>query len=118
MKCRLKELREKQGLNQTGLAMALNVSQQNISRLESGTVQIPTDFAIRAAEYFRVSVDYFLGLSEEPVYTPGISKSLYLARQHDAFLYEYMELREEYRQAIKELVHRLWVIQEDDTTKI
>lgn len=111
MKCRLKALREKRGLNQTGTAMALNVSQQTISRIESGSCRIPTDFAVHAAEFFQVPVDYFLGLTDEASYTPAISKSLYMAKRHDAFLYEYMELKDEYKLAVKELVHSLLEIQ-------
>ena len=80
MECRLRELRIKRGLNQTGMAMILNVSQQTISRIESGESQIPVDLALRAAEYFHVSMDYMLGLSDEINNTTGTRKDLHMLK--------------------------------------
>jgi len=62
---RLKKLREKQKLNQEGLAMKLNVSQSTISAYEVGerTPDLETLKAI--ARLFEVSIDYLVGISEK-----------------------------------------------------
>lgn len=112
MRCRLKELREKHGLNQTGMALILSVSQQTISRVERGDLRIPIDLAVKASKYFEVTVDYFLGITDEANYAPAISKAHYLARQHEEFFEEYMKLSTEYQDAVASIVHRLLEIQE------
>lgn len=112
MKCRLKMLREKRGLNQTGMAMILNVSQQTISRMESGSVRVPIDLAKQAAAYFQVSVDYFLGITDEVGFTPTINKTFHVARQNEDFLQEYVKLAPVYRAAVKSIVRTLYAAQE------
>ncbi len=112
MKCRLKMLREKRGLNQTGMAMILNVSQQTISRIESGSFRIPIDLAVKAAEYFQVPVDYLLGVTNEVSFTPAISKPLHVARQHEDFLMEYGKLKPEQKRAVGRMIHELFQIQQ------
>ena len=57
---RLKELRKEKNLTQLQLAMALNMSQNTISRYETGERQAGYDELIRFADYFRVSIDYLL----------------------------------------------------------
>ena len=107
MECRLRELRIKRGLNQTGMAMILNVSQQTISRIESGESQIPVDLALRAAEYFHVSMDYMLGLSDEINNTIGMRKDLHMLNGHEDFLLEFTRLSDMQKRAVKYLVHGL-----------
>lgn len=113
MGCRLRELRVKRGLNQTGLAMILNVSQQTISRIEAGTSEIPIDLAVQAAKYFSVSVDYLLGLSEERSNTKGIRKDIYVANQHEDFLIEYTRLDKSQKRTIEYLIKGLNAAQKE-----
>ncbi len=116
MGCRLRELRIKRGLNQTGLAMILNVSQQTISRIEAGISEIPIDLAVQAAKYFRVSVDYILGLSDERNNTTGIRKDIYMASQHEDFLIEYAKLDKSQKRAIEYLIKGLSETQKEQET--
>lgn len=60
---RIAELRKEKGLNQTGLAIKLNVSQKMISAYENGTHQPSIDTLIRLSKIFNVSVDYIIGES-------------------------------------------------------
>lgn len=62
---RLKELREKLGLEQKNLAMDLQVSQPTISEWESGKKLPSTENIIRLADYFNVSIDYLINHKEE-----------------------------------------------------
>ena len=61
---RLKELREKRRLNQEGLALKLSVSQSTISAYEIGERTPDLETLIAIANFFNVSLDYLVGLSE------------------------------------------------------
>lgn len=61
---RVKELREKKGLQQKELSFDLGVSQPTISDWESGRKIPSAKSTLKLAEYFNVSVDYLLGRDE------------------------------------------------------
>lgn len=63
---RIRDLREDHDLKQKDMATILNCSQQVYSNYELGQRDIPTEILIRLAEYYRVSVDYLLGLTDRP----------------------------------------------------
>ncbi len=58
---RLKDLREDKKLIQNEIAKILNTSQKQYSRWETGEYQIPFDKAIELSEYYKVSLDYLAG---------------------------------------------------------
>lgn len=60
-KCRLKELREEKNLTQRQLATMLGISQANISRWEAGLIVPNVLDCWRMAEFFNVTIDYFIG---------------------------------------------------------
>lgn len=62
---RLKDLRKEKGITQLQLAMELNMSQNTISRYETGERQAGYDELIKIANYFNVSIDYLLGRSDK-----------------------------------------------------
>ncbi len=64
---RLKLLREARGLNQQGLAAELNVSQAMISKYELGISEPDISMIRKIAEYFGVSSDYLLEISDEKI---------------------------------------------------
>ncbi|WP_427338002.1 helix-turn-helix domain-containing protein [Caloranaerobacter sp. DY30410] len=61
---RLKLLREEKNLRQADLAKILNISRQSVSNYENG-VRFPNDELLlrRIAEFFDVSIDYLLGVT-------------------------------------------------------
>ena len=63
---RIKDLREDNDLKQRQLAEYLNCSQQVYSNYELGQRDIPTDVLIRLSRFYNVSVDYLLGLTNNP----------------------------------------------------
>lgn len=63
---RLKELRERKNMTQTGLAMDLSLSQNSVSRYENGTHEADYATLIRIADYFNVSLDYLLERTDNP----------------------------------------------------
>lgn len=63
---RIRDMREDRDLKQRQVAEFLNCSQQVYSNYELGQRDIPTDVLIRLSEYYGVSVDYLLGLTNNP----------------------------------------------------
>ena len=63
---RIRDLREDRDLNQTRVAAVLHVSQTTYSRYENGTLDIPSASLIALARFYGTSVDYLLGLTDEP----------------------------------------------------
>lgn len=67
---RLKELRKQRHLTQQRLATELNMSQNTISRYETGEHEAGYAELILIADYFHVSLDYLLGRSDDPTFHP------------------------------------------------
>ena len=64
MESRIKQLRENRGLIQEILAAELGITQQMLSKYERDVLCIKVDVLKRIAEYFNVTTDYLLGVSE------------------------------------------------------
>lgn len=62
---RLKNLRKEKNITQLQLALELNMSQNTISRYETGERQAGYNELIKIADYFDVSVDYLLERSDK-----------------------------------------------------
>ena len=63
---RIRDLREDGDFTQKEMAKALNCSQQVYSNYELGQRDIPTDILIKLSSFYNVSVDYILGISDNP----------------------------------------------------
>ena len=63
---RIRDLREDKDLTQKEMARTLNCSQQVYSNYELGQRDIPTDILIKLSAFYHVSVDYILGLTDNP----------------------------------------------------
>ena len=64
MESRIKQLRENRGLIQEILASELGITQQMLSKYERDVLCIKVDVLKKIAEYFNVTTDYLLGVSE------------------------------------------------------
>ena len=60
---RLRDLREDRDLTQRALAELLHVSQ---ATYESGGLDIPSGALIALARFYNTSIDYLVGLSDDP----------------------------------------------------
>ena len=58
---RLKDLREDNDLRQTDVAEILGIKQTVYSRYERGFQNIPLEYLIKLADYYKVSTDYIFG---------------------------------------------------------
>ncbi|MBP3381186.1 MAG: helix-turn-helix transcriptional regulator [Clostridia bacterium] len=63
---RLKDLREDRDMTQQQVADILGMKQSQYSRYERGVRDVPTDVLIRLAKLFSTSVDYILGMTNDP----------------------------------------------------
>ena len=63
---RIQELREDHDKTQRDIAEFLNMPQSQYWRYERGYRDIPTDILIQLADYYKVSVDYLLGRTNNP----------------------------------------------------
>ena len=64
---RIQELRKARRITQLKMALDLDISQNTISRYESGEREPGIAELIRIADYFRVSIDYLVGRTDDPV---------------------------------------------------
>ncbi len=113
MQCRLKELRLSRGLSQEGLAGLINTSQQTISRVEAGITDLAAGVAVRAADYFQVSVEYILGLTEEKEKVSSVDKAIHIYKQHEEFFTEFEKLNAHQKDAVKKIIHDLLMKQKE-----
>ena len=63
---RIRDLREDHDLTQEYIANILSIKQATYSRYESGAINIPVDILIQLAQFYQTSVDYLLGLTNNP----------------------------------------------------
>ena len=59
---RIRDLRNDKDLTQKDIAEMLGMSQTGYSKYETGENDIPTHVLIKLAKFYKVSVDYLLGL--------------------------------------------------------
>lgn len=62
---RIRDLRIDRGLTQAQVAEVLHVSQNTYSQYEIGTTRYPLDVVVQLAEFYGVSVDYLVGITDE-----------------------------------------------------
>ncbi len=63
---RIRSLREDHDLTQKKIATILNMSQTGYSKYETGENDIPTRILINLSLYYDTSIDYLLGITDEP----------------------------------------------------
>lgn len=63
---RIRDLRQDRDLTQTELANIIGMSQTGYSKYETGENDVPTGVLIQLAKYYSTSVDYILGLTNNP----------------------------------------------------
>ncbi len=110
---RIKELREKRGLKQEILAIEVGASQQTISRIEKDKYKAPTDLLINIAQYFNVTVDYLLELTDiKRNYERQIKVDQKLDEYYDLIM-EYEELDKSNQKTMLYLLKRLKEAQDE-----
>lgn len=91
MESRIKQLREKRGMIQERLAAELGITQQMLSKYERDVTFIKVDVLKKMAEYFNVTTDYLLGVSD-------VKRDLQRQMKMNETLDEYYDLVEVYKE--------------------
>ena len=63
---RIRDLREDRDLTQAEIAKVIKTTQQQYSKIETGKADISGEKLKLLADFYNVSVDYILGLTNEP----------------------------------------------------
>ncbi|MBO5909479.1 MAG: helix-turn-helix transcriptional regulator [Clostridia bacterium] len=63
---RVRDLREDRDLTQKQMADFLQIHQTTYSDYEIGNLNIPVDVLIKLAQFYETSIDYIVGLTDEP----------------------------------------------------
>ena len=70
---RIRNLRIDRGYTQKQIGEYLGISQNTYSQYEIGVLNYPVDVIIKLAQFYGVSTDYLLGLTNEKQPYPGKS---------------------------------------------
>ncbi len=62
---RMRALREDNDLTQKQVGMIIHKSQQGYSHIEDGRAELKIDDLIKLCQFYKVSADYFIGLSDK-----------------------------------------------------
>ena len=65
---RMRNLREDSDLTQKFVGSIINKSQQGYSHIEEGRAELKIDDLIKLCRFYKVSADYFIGLTEKNDY--------------------------------------------------
>jgi len=65
MNLKIRDLREDNDLSQSKVAQYLMCNQSLYSKYERGERELPLRLVVQLAEYYGVSVDYLVGLTDE-----------------------------------------------------
>mgnify|MGYP001623658333 FL=1 len=65
VKLRIRDLREDNDLTQQEIAAYLHCDQSLYSKYERGERDLPLDYFIKLGQYYKVSLDYLAGLTDD-----------------------------------------------------
>ncbi len=68
---RIRDLREDHDITQQGISEYLHLYRSVYRRYETGERETPAWVIVRLAEYYKVSADYLLGLTDDPAPRPA-----------------------------------------------
>lgn len=112
MENRIKMLRKSRRMNQEALAGFVGVSQQTISKIERNVSAISIDLLIQLADFFNVTTDYILGLSNEKRNLQCANKMNNRLEQYHNVVLEYERLNENNQKILLEILRALRQMQE------
>lgn len=117
MENRIRELRKSRGMNQEVLAAFVGVSQQTISKIEHDINAVGIDLLIQLADYFNVTTDYILGLSNEKRSVARETKMQSRVENQYDLVIEYEELNPHNQKVLLELMRALKEVQKKEAAE-
>lgn len=108
---RLKELREQKNLTQAQLSKFLNISASTIGMYEQGRRFPDENLLKHISQYFNVSIDYLLGLTNIPntiddYIQKSNTNSYHINDDEQTLIKKYRQLKAEDRQIIDTMLER------------
>ena len=108
---RLKELREQKNLTQAQLSKFLNISASTIGMYEQGRRFPDENLLKHISQYFNVSIDYLLGLTNIPntvddYIQKSNSNSYHINDDEQTLIKKYRQLKAEDKQIIDTMLER------------
>ncbi len=100
MQGRLKELRRSRRMSQNVLGCEMGMSQQNISRYEKSVSAIPIDMLLKFADYYKVTTDYILGISNVKRTEESFAAESEILEKYGDFLSTYESLNDADRELV------------------
>lgn len=88
----LKIIRESKNYSQLKVSMDLGISQELISKYETGKSTPSFDILIKMSNYFKCSIDYLCDLTDDPTAIDVLSKNSTLSIEERKLLSEYNSL--------------------------
>ncbi|MCL2839498.1 MAG: helix-turn-helix transcriptional regulator [Defluviitaleaceae bacterium] len=104
---RLRRLRQQERLTQEKLGKILNVQKTTVSLYESDQSNPSDAIKVRIAQYFNISLDYLLGIIDEPM----------PAYHEDAFLKFPINMTKESKSLLREYAHSVSLNDNYETSK-
>ena len=65
-RARIRNIREDRDLTQADIGKVLNKSQQGYNHIEAGRAELKIDDLIKLCQYYNLSADYLIGLTNKP----------------------------------------------------
>lgn len=110
---RIKALREQKHISQVALATRVGCSQNTISKIENGECDPRGSLLTELANFFGVSVDYLMGLSEHKYTEESNQRYGQKINNGTEYMEKYIRLSENSREAINILLDQLSVLEEN-----
>ena len=63
---RLRNIREDKDMTQAAIGRVLNKSQQGYNHIEAGRAELKIDDLVKLCEFYDISADYIIGLTNTP----------------------------------------------------
>ena len=114
MQNRIRELREERGMNQDALAGLVGVSQQKISKVERNTESLGIDLLIEISDYFGVTTDYLLCLSDEKRGTVQDRRVKQKMDEYAKLIETYESLSEENKKMVRKMMAVMKRLQDEE----
>lgn len=113
-KNRIRELRKNHNMSQETFSTIFDTTQQAVSRMENDAYDIPTDLLLRMADFFNVTTDYILGLSDTKRNPMGLVRMNHEMDLYYDIVLRYQKLTDTNRRTFLVLLERLEQAQREE----
>lgn len=110
---RVRELRKQKNISQVALAMKVGCSQNMISKIEKGDADPRCSLLMAIADFFGVSVEYLLGISDNRGSVEEEQPNEQMSEETEEYMEQFLRLSGGSREAVKLLLKRMNELEEN-----